>query len=202
MIMHIFTPGNKNRAGFWHKIWMLVILSLFSFLLVVLYQGMRSIMLLGGFVARGGPYQIAHPAPDWIWVLPVSTILIIASMLAAVIFTSLFTEYYLMVLSWPALFLGLGWNFLTFGLGIDLSGRPVWGWLVCAVVFILMGLLPLIALLKHLINDVTKRLHSLDQFKGLYFLLLQILVVVMSVLAGTHFFRMVTEIVISGIPTG
>ena len=49
--------------------------------------------------------------------------------------------------AWPALFLSLGWNFLDYGL--DPPGGDdglVWGWLVCAVLFFLMGGLPLLAL--------------------------------------------------------
>ena len=49
--------------------------------------------------------------------------------------------------AWPALFLSLGWNFLDYGL--DPPGPDdglVWGWLVCAVIFFLMGGLPLLAL--------------------------------------------------------
>ena len=45
----------------------------------------------------------------------------------------------------PALFLSLGWNFLEFGLRPP-GGEPgevVWSWLFCAVVFGLMGAVPL-----------------------------------------------------------
>ena len=51
------------------------------------------------------------------------------------------------LLAWPALFLSLGWNFLEFG--FDPPGEDdglVWGWIVCGVVFWLMGGLPLFAL--------------------------------------------------------
>lgn len=33
---------------------------------------MRGVMRPGGMVARGGFYAIAHPAPGWIWIIPVS----------------------------------------------------------------------------------------------------------------------------------
>lgn len=55
----------------------------------------------------------------------------------------------LWALAWPALFLSLGWNFLDFGLdpappseGVD----P--GFLTCGVVFVLMGGLPLLGILR------------------------------------------------------
>ena len=38
---------------------------------------------------------------------------------------------------WAVLFGSLGWNFLEYGLGDD---GPVWGWIVCGVVFELMAL--------------------------------------------------------------
>ena len=43
-----------------------------AFAVTCLYQGMRPIMRLGGMVASGGPYAITHPAPSWVWILPVS----------------------------------------------------------------------------------------------------------------------------------
>jgi hypothetical protein len=51
----------------------------------------------------------------------------------------------LTLLAWPALFLSLGWNFLDYGINPpDGSDDAVWGWLICGVVFVLMGGLPLI----------------------------------------------------------
>ena len=63
--------AGSGRAGF-----RFIVLFLFSFSLTLLYQGMRAIMYLGGFVASGGPYAIAHPAPGWVWIVPVSIILL------------------------------------------------------------------------------------------------------------------------------
>ena len=42
--------------------------------LTMLFHGMRGILDLGGFVAAGGSYEIEHPAPDWVWLIPVSII--------------------------------------------------------------------------------------------------------------------------------
>ena len=44
--------------------------------------------------------------------------------------------------SWCAVFLSLGWSFLEFGPSPP-GGGTAWGWLVCAVVFVLMALSPL-----------------------------------------------------------
>ncbi|MCC7365406.1 MAG: SHOCT domain-containing protein [Dehalococcoidia bacterium] len=48
-------------------------------------------------------------------------------------------------LSWSALFLSLGWNFLEYGLDPPGNGTSAdaWGWLLCAVIFGLMGGVPL-----------------------------------------------------------
>ena len=54
----------------------------------------------------------------------------------------------LMVLSWSALFLSLGWNFLEFGLGLRMEGGAVIAWLICAVLFIPMGAIPLWIILR------------------------------------------------------
>ncbi len=55
----------------------------------------------------------------------------------------------LVLLAWPVLFLSLGWNFLEYAL--NPPGPPgqgiVWGWLIPGVLFMLMGGLPLLALL-------------------------------------------------------
>ena len=63
----------------------------------------------------------------------------------------------LVLLAWPALFLSLGWNFLDYGLNLTTkSGSGVnGGFLVCAVIFILMGAVPLIWLLPQLWRLVT-----------------------------------------------
>jgi len=47
-------------------------------------------------------------------------------------------------LGWPALFLGLGWNFLEYGLNPPGDGGWAWAWLVCGVVFWAMGGGPLL----------------------------------------------------------
>ncbi|MDP2181846.1 MAG: hypothetical protein Q8K99_04665 [Actinomycetota bacterium] len=76
-----------------------------------LFLGMRAILATGtGFVAVGGPYVIEHPAPDWVWVIPVS-------ILAGWAFGGLHTTgamslkgFTIAVPVWVALFLALGWN--------------------------------------------------------------------------------------------
>jgi len=116
----------------------------FVFCLTCLYLAMRGIMRLGGMVASGGPYAIEHPAPGYAWIFPVS-------MLTGAVFIGInaFTSrrvggLSILALSWPAAFLSLGWNFLDFAFNATQGHGLVWGWLVCGVVFVLMGGLPLI----------------------------------------------------------
>src|SRR6266542_3438225 len=83
--------------------------------LTLLFLAMRAVMEVGGSCASGNtPYA----------------------------FTAIGVN--LVALAWPALFLSLGWNFLVYGIDPPLGDSPAWGWLVCAVVFGLMGGVPLV----------------------------------------------------------
>lgn len=116
-----------------------------AFAVAMLYQGMRPIMRLGGMVASGGPYAIEHQAPGWVWILPVAPLFGLACF-----FVHLFGgdsgKASLMPLAWPGLFLSLGWNFLEFTFAPP-GGGLAWGWLVCGVLFVLMGGVPLLLFL-------------------------------------------------------
>jgi hypothetical protein len=119
-----------------------------AFTLTILWLSMRAVMGIGGFCATGGPYVPAVQCPDAVVALtPLSIFgLFIFGGLAAWGGASLGGPWLgLISLGWPALFLSLGWNFLDFGLhppGGD--GEVVWSWLFCAVIFGLMGGVPLV----------------------------------------------------------
>lgn len=130
-----------------------------AFCITCLYHGMRPIMRLGGMVASGGPYVIAHPAPHWVWIMPLSIIL---GMIC--FFLNLFSSaddggFNLIPLAWPGLFLSLGWNFLEFTFTPP-GGGLAWGWLICGFVFVLMGGLPLLLVLKESLGKIKQRLQS------------------------------------------
>lgn len=120
--------------------------------LTVVYLGMRSVMEIGGACASGGPYEVATPCPEGVPLLMVGGIwgLFIFGGLFAWFVGGLGSNYIgLLGFAWCALFLSLGWNFLEYG--VDPPGAsdgPVVGWLVCAVLFALMGGLPLLGLAK------------------------------------------------------
>ncbi len=142
--------------------WVLFMLSpfIFSFSLACIYLGMRGVMRLGGFVAVGGPYEIAHPAPDWIWLFPLSSLLLIGSMFISLFAASRINGPNIMALSWSGLFILLGWNFVQFGFGIGMGGGLAFGWVICAVMFMLMGLIPLIFILRSFFRSLRERMNS------------------------------------------
>jgi hypothetical protein len=121
--------------------------AIFIFCLAALYESMRAVMDVGGACASGGAYEIRQACPKGVgWVIPVT----IFGMFFAGIFTFLgvFDEggprpY---VFAWSALFLALGWNFLDYGFSPPDNHDTVWGWVICGIVFVLMGGAPLLLL--------------------------------------------------------
>jgi hypothetical protein len=155
-----------------------------AFCISTLYLAMRPIMRLGGMVASGGPYAIAHQAPGWVWVMPVS---IIVGMMC--FFLNLFGSdpegVNLVALAWPGLFLSLGWNFLEFTFAPP-GGGIAWGWLVCGVLFVLMGGLPLLLALKPAREKVRARL---QRGGSLWPYAAQWLLVAAGIVAAVYFFK-------------
>jgi hypothetical protein len=127
-----------------------------AFSLTLLSRSMRSVQSIGGYCASGGPYQIAHHCPKGtagVFILAIFGGLLFLGLFAA--FTTE-TGRILALLAWPALFFSLGWNFLDYGLHVTITGSGVnAGFLVSAVVFIVMGAVPLIWLLPRLWRIVT-----------------------------------------------
>jgi Short C-terminal domain len=126
-----------------------------AFSLTLLYKSMRAVQAIGGFCASGGPYQIAHTCPKGV------TGLLPLAIIGGLIFLGLFFACVgergrpVALLAWPALFLSLGWNFLDYGLHLT-SGHGInGGFLTCAVIFILMGAVPLIFLVPKLFESLT-----------------------------------------------
>ncbi|MFF4771305.1 hypothetical protein ACFY05_00445 [Microtetraspora fusca] len=122
----------------------LVGLGTVSCCLTLLYLGSSTVMSIGGSCASGGAYEIATPCPEGIaWIVPGSIFGGIAG-LGLYIASSLPVGPRLTPLAWPALFLSLGYAFLDSALhaGDGVDG----GFMVCAVLFILMGGVPLLFL--------------------------------------------------------
>ena len=134
--------GVSDRRSLWPAVGTFVGAVGFSACLALLFSGMRAIMETGtGFVAVGGPYEIASPAPGWIWLIPVA-------ILAGWVFGGLFglsawrwDRFRVVLAIWVMVFLVLGFNFLYFGITAD---GLVWGWAISGVAFVLMGVAPLL----------------------------------------------------------
>jgi hypothetical protein len=112
--------------------------------LTVLFFSMRAVMEIGGSCASGNvPYEISRPCPSGVPGLMVGSIFLGIAFLGLYAFTAVGPN--LTLLAWPALFLSLGWNFLDYGVNPpDGQDGVVWGWLVCGVLFVLMGGVPLL----------------------------------------------------------
>lgn len=121
-----------------------------AFSIALVFIEMRAVLDVGGACADGGPYVIAQPCPDGLWLmfpaifggfgwgaLAFATGSRIGDRFAAVPF-----------LWWPALFCSLGFNFLQYGLVSPFGGGLEWGFLIPGVLFELMGGIPLVLALK------------------------------------------------------
>jgi hypothetical protein len=117
-----------------------------AFSITVLWYGMRAVLDVGGFCASGGPYEIDVVCPDA--VIATTPLSILGGFLAVGLMiwggSALGGSWVgLAFLAWPALFISLGWNFLQYGL-FPPGGGWVWTWLLCGVLFVLMGAIPLV----------------------------------------------------------
>jgi hypothetical protein len=129
--------------------------------MTMLFLGMRSVMDIGGFCAEGGPYVIGVSCPRDISAVMIGGIwagLAFAGLYAWLAFKHRVPNF--VALLWSALFLSLGWNFLVYGLDAPGDAGLAWGWLVCAVLFLLMGGLPLIPVLPWVVRSFTGRAAS------------------------------------------
>jgi hypothetical protein len=134
-------PGMRYRPPSWAIVGTFLGALGFAACLALLSSGMRAIMATGtGFVAVGGPYEIAHPAPDWVWVVPVSVLAGWAFGAVFALSAARYDRFRVTTVIWVLLFLLLGFNFLYFGITPD---GIVWGWLLSGLVFVIMGAAPL-----------------------------------------------------------
>ena len=151
--------GRQERsAGVLGTVLVFVSLALVAASITVVFLAMRAVMEIGGVCAEGGPYVPRQPCPDGV------PLLLIGGLWTGIIFAFVYVwqTVRLRVPSfawalWPALFLSLGWNFLEFGLDPPGEGGVAWGWLVCALVFFVMGVGPLLVALPTIWGVLTGR---------------------------------------------
>ncbi len=116
--------------------------------ITLVFLGMRAVMDVGGACADGGPYVSAQSCPDG------STPALLLGIFGLFLFGGIAMVYGLRLggiwsaaplFAWSGLFLALGWNFLDYGLFNPPGDETViWGWLICGVIFVAMGLAPLL----------------------------------------------------------
>jgi hypothetical protein len=141
--MAVYQPTGDSREHSPRRwLWIAIAVlcaTLLTAAIVLLYLGSQFVMAEGGFVARGGPYEIAHPAPDWVILIPAS---IWVGFLAGGIHLLAANRaggFNLLGIAWVALFGVLGTSFLQAGFNPPV-GRIAWAWVVCGVVFWAMAL--------------------------------------------------------------
>jgi hypothetical protein len=133
-------------------VYLVVGTALLAACLTLLFLSMRSVMEIGGSCASGGPYVVGRTCPDGTWLAPVSIWVGIGACVLMVIGAFPGAGPQPVVFAWPALFLSLGWNFWEYGLNPpgDPASFTVWGWILCGVIFVVMGGLPLIPIAGNL----------------------------------------------------
>jgi len=126
--------------------------------MTLLFLGMRAVMDIGGACAEGGPYVPVRPCPNGVPALIVGGLW--GGVILAFVYAWQTSKHDVPGFAWalwPALFLSLGWNFLAYGLDPPFGEGFAWGWLVCAVVFFLMGGGPLLIALPAVWRAMTGR---------------------------------------------
>lgn len=119
--------------------------------MTLLFLAMRSVMEIGGSCGSDGVHQPIRPCPEGVPLATLGGIFGgIVALFAYIWATVKYGATSWVWLGWPALFLSLGWNFLEFGFDSPTGGGLVWGWLICGVMFGLMGGVPLVLFLKPL----------------------------------------------------
>ena len=111
--------------------------------MAALFFGMRMVMDVGGYCASGGSaYVIEQQCPEG------SVLLVAPSIPVGFLFGAMMAYGFsgfsggaagLVLLFWPVLFLSLGWNFFEGAFNPPGDGGLDVGWLICGIVFWLMG---------------------------------------------------------------
>ena len=107
---------------------------------VITNLGGMAIMDEGGFVASGGPYEIAHPVPDGFWILPVAFVGLFVFPLVHGIFASRIKGFGLAYWTWCAVWTSIGATTFYYGFNPPGSDGLAWGWLIMGGIFLLVGL--------------------------------------------------------------
>jgi hypothetical protein len=130
---------NRITGPGWRFAGAIVSWVLFVFCFSLLYQAMTVLSGLGGFCASGGPFVIETECPESVALFaPLSIFGMIFAVAIGLFFARGFAAP-LVVWAWPILFVGLG---IEFAISAFQPGGVVLG--IIAVLFVVMGLAPLI----------------------------------------------------------
>ena len=145
--MSFGVAGDPDRPDYRAIAWLLVAAGGLAACITLLFLGMRAVMDIGGACASGGPFVPVQPCPDGVPALMTIGVLGLFAFGGVGLWAGAKVGgawAALPLLAWPGLFLSLGWNFLEYGIAPP-GGEPgpAVGWLVCGVVFVLMGGVPL-----------------------------------------------------------
>ena len=152
------TPRRVARKS----ILMFVGLAMLVMGLCLLFFSMRSVMEIGGSCGTGTTAQpTSQPCPDGVGVMMMLGIF--GGLIGLAVYAVNAFPVNLAPLAWPALFLSLGWNFLDYGINPPPpEDGPIWGWLVCGVVFFLMGGVPLVIGILAVVTGRESQLRTVD----------------------------------------
>lgn len=115
-----------------------------AFAVTVLYVGFMRVLEVGGYCAEGGPYVIeTHCPPGTIAAIPLSIFGLFIAAGLSFLAGGLGTPAYAYL--WTILFGSLGTGF---AIAAKKSPDGAVGWIICAVMFILMAVSPLIVIVK------------------------------------------------------
>jgi putative oligomerization/nucleic acid binding protein len=112
----------------------------------LLSRMMRAVTAVGGSCADGGPYVSAQPCPDGTGAV-IGLLFVLVPLFLGGTWWGAHTAGAPnpVLLGWPALFLTLGWHFLDDGFDPPPGAEGISvGYVVCGVVFVLMGAAPLL----------------------------------------------------------
>lgn len=163
-----------------------------SLSLSILFLGMRAVMQVGGFCAEGGPYEIAVPCPEGIALLmPLSIFGLFLG--GGLYFTAILKNGPKWgLLSWSALFISLGWNFLELAIYPPIGEELVIGWLICGILFVIMGGGPILLVNKDKALEILFGYKKSDSSFNAGLLLMNAVAVAGGIYLGLEVYRLFT----------
>lgn len=134
--------GGQQQTGLQLGFWLgaaVSALGIAASVTIVTLGGMAT-MDEGGFVASGGPYVIAHPAPEGFWILPIAFIGMVSFPIAHAFFANRIKGFGLIYATWCAVWTAIGATTLWYGFNPPGGGGLAGGWLTMGGIFLVVGI--------------------------------------------------------------